>query len=141
MEDMEQTQLDHLFSELEVAASEAKAGRKILLDKIMSSVEHITLNPAGDKSTITEAKLAVLKMASDLMDAGEESIGKRIKIFLSRKDTEANINTQANVVAVLKEAAMQRFTAPAGVPGHGVDAALESTFQASGKEISAEELS
>jgi hypothetical protein len=90
------------FNKLQETVMDNNTIRKELIDKLIPVVKEMQLTPGADKSTITDAKLNIIKTLDDILKSGESSIAGNIKLILQQKNNEEQSKTNEQVAELLK---------------------------------------
>lgn len=94
-------EIDEAFSELASVCDENRVIRRELINQLRSAAAEMKIDPY-DKATVITAKLLIPKTLDDLLKSDEDITLKRLKMKLSRKDSESNGNIGSAIVSLLR---------------------------------------
>jgi len=123
--------IDKQFHDLQNITQESNKYRDQLIQKLLSAANTIHITPDNDRSTITDAKLNVLKTIDELLKSKEQAVMSQIKLALNKKDSDA-ITQGAEIVAdFLKKInpAMAVSQVTTNINDPSVEEALEKRFE------------
>jgi hypothetical protein len=98
----ERMSLDEVLAELQNAVNENTGHRKLLLEKVMTACKELKLSPDEDSGARTEAKIAIIKLAEDLMTSTEGGINKSVTAELRRSTIDIEKERSSAYVEALK---------------------------------------
>ena len=90
--------INSLFEEVSVNNER----REQLIKKLEEVVKDIRIVPGAEKPTVTDAKLNVIKTASDLLKDKEDAISRSISTALKKKDVDNNSAQNERLAELVK---------------------------------------
>lgn len=136
------THVDNAFKELDSTMLEMSSRRARLITLMEATLDKINLDPANDGARLTEVKLATLKTLDDLYKGQENVSMAKVKLALSRVDTQTNANIGQMALEVIKQIEMcdcNKFASANHNFGVDDDAQLEAVAKEAGIEIGEDE--
>lgn len=136
------THVDKAFKEMDETMMEMSSRRTRLIALMEATLDKINLDPNADSARLTEVKLATLKTLDDLYKGQENVSMAKVKLALSRVDTQTNANIGQMALEVIKQIEMcdcNKFAATNHDSGVDNDNLLEAVAKEAGIEIDDEE--
>ncbi len=100
----ERMSLDEVLAELQNAVNENTGHRKLLLEKVMTACKELKLSPDEDSGARTEAKIAIIKLAEDLMTSTEGGINKSVTAELRRSTIDIEKERSSAIIPLCRAA-------------------------------------
>ncbi len=132
------THVDKAFAEMDSTMMEMTSRRANLITIMEAALDKLNLNPNEDSARLTEVKLATLKTLDDLYKGQENVSMAKVKLALSRIDTQTNANVGQMALEVIKQIEMadcNKFRAANHQSGVDDDNQLEAAAKEAGIEI------
>lgn len=132
------THVDKAFAEMDSTMMEMTSRRANLITIMEATLDKLNLNPNEDSARLTEVKLATLKTLDDLYKGQENVSMAKVKLALSRIDTQTNANVGQMALEVIKQIEMadcNKFSAANHQSGVDDDNQLEAAAKEAGIEI------
>lgn len=132
------THVDKAFAEMDSTMMEMTSRRANLITIMEATLDKLNLNPNEDSARLTEVKLATLKTLDDLYKGQENVSMAKVKLALSRVDTQTNANVGQMALEVIKQIEMadcNKFSAANHQSGVDDDNQLEAAAKEAGIEI------
>lgn len=90
------------IAELQEKTKQTNEIRDQIVKKLMPVVETMEIIPGGEKSTITDAKMNVIKTVDELLKSSESAITSTIKIIMQQKNGETESKHADLALEILK---------------------------------------
>ena len=138
------THVDKAFKELDNTVNETSSRRTRLIALMEATLDKLNLDPNTDSPRMTEVKLATLKTLDDLYKGQENVSMAKVKLALSRIDTQTNANVGQMALEVIKQIEMcdcNKFANTNHSSGVDDDKMLDAVAKDAGIEIDENETS
>lgn len=98
--------VDHAFREMDQIAVDSLQRRNAMIVTLQQVIEKTNIDFDKDSPRVVEVKLAAMKTLDDLLKGQENVSMAKVKLALSRVDTQTNQNVSAIAVEMLKRIQM-----------------------------------
>lgn len=112
--------LDQAFNEIEEVFGQNRVIRREMIEALRKQASQMEIS-TFDKPMMVQAKLMIVKTLDDLLKSDEDVSLKKIKMKMSRKDSETNGMVGASIVELLKSIRGNKDALKGGGTSEGVD--------------------
>lgn len=95
------TAIDAAFDEFEQVCADNRVVRKQMIEMLQKQISKCEISEY-DKALVITAKMSVIKTLDDLLKSDSEMSVRRLKLQLSKKDSETNGMVGQTIVSLLK---------------------------------------
>lgn len=120
--------LDDMLKQLQIKTRNNMVSRDALITKVMDCVNKLEFKLDDDSGARTEAKLAVIKLADELMNSAEGSVNRVVAAELRRATIDIEKDNGAKIVEALRHIGHTPITT--GEPTNLSDQDLANAFAA-----------
>jgi hypothetical protein len=112
--------LDQAFNEIEEVFGQNRTIRREMIESLRKQASKMEISEY-DKPMMVQAKLMIVKTLDDILKSDEDVSLKKIKMKMSRKDSETNGMVGASIVELLKSIRGNKDALKGGGTSEGVD--------------------
>lgn len=112
--------LDQAFNEIEEVFGQNRTIRREMIESLRKQASKMEISEY-DKPMMVQAKLMIVKTLDDILKSDEDVSLKKIKMKMSRKDSETNGMVGASIVELLKSIRGNKDALKGGGTSDGVD--------------------
>lgn len=112
--------LDQAFNEIEEVFGQNRTIRREMIESLRKQASKMEISEY-DKPMMVQAKLMIVKTLDDILKSDEDVSLKKIKMKMSRKDSETNGMVGASIVELLKSIRGNKDALKGGGTSEGVN--------------------